>query len=185
MPEPACIILLNGPGSVGKTATARALQAITTEPFLHVKTESFIDMLPPTLRDHTDGLRYETLTEDGKPSTAMRTGPQGENLLNGMRHAVAAMARQHNNMIVDETLVEGSAELYRKLLAPFRLHIVGLFAPLDLLETREVRRGDRKPGLARWQYERVHRGVAYDLGIDTSSDSPESCAMTIKLALRL
>ncbi|MBZ9829130.1 hypothetical protein LB534_27955 [Mesorhizobium sp. CA18] len=44
--------------------------------------------------------------------------------------------------------------------------------PQEVLETRESRRADRLPGLARWQFERVHLGVAYDLELDTSRLMP-------------
>ncbi|HEX2941157.1 MAG TPA: hypothetical protein VHO91_08925, partial [Rhodopila sp.] len=52
----AMVIILNGVGSVGKSTTARALQAITARPFLHVAMDTFIDMLPAHLIGHPDGL---------------------------------------------------------------------------------------------------------------------------------
>lgn len=42
----ARIVLLNGVGSVGKTAIAKAMQAITAEPFLHVEMDAFLNMMP-------------------------------------------------------------------------------------------------------------------------------------------
>lgn len=185
MKSPARIILLNGPGSVGKTSVAQALQKITETPFLHVRGEDFLNMLPATHRDHPEGTYYETLTEGGRPSAVLRTGRHAQAVMSGMRHAVAAMAREGNNLIVDDALNEGGADAYVRLLASCRLYIVGLYAPLDVLEARESRRSDRRPGLARWQFERVHRGVNYDIGIDTATDSPEACATTLKLALKL
>jgi chloramphenicol 3-O phosphotransferase len=61
---------------------------------------------------------------------------------------------------------------YRALLGPFGVRFVGLFAPLTVLEARERARGDRLLGLARWQFDRVHRDVVYDLEIDASAASP-------------
>jgi len=46
-------------------------------------------------------------------------------------------------------------------------------------------RGDRMIGLARWQYNLVHKGKRYDLEVDTSSTTPMECAALIKEALRL
>jgi chloramphenicol 3-O-phosphotransferase len=40
------IVVLNGIGSVGKSFVAKALQALVTEPFLHVQMDAFLDMLP-------------------------------------------------------------------------------------------------------------------------------------------
>ena len=44
------VIILNGIGSVGKSSMAKALQAITSKPFLHVAMDAFLDMLPENLR---------------------------------------------------------------------------------------------------------------------------------------
>jgi chloramphenicol 3-O phosphotransferase len=81
-----------------------------------------------------------------------------------MRHAIAAMAHDGNDLIVDDVMLgRDAAQQYRELLAQHEVHFVGLFAPLDVLEARERQRGDRLIGLARWQYHRVHSGIAYDL----------------------
>lgn len=142
-------------------------------------------MLPAAYQDHPDGISYETLRRDGKPSIAIATGPVGARALRGMRHAIAAMAGQGNDLIVDDVLCDGELPEYRTLLAGFELHVVGVFAPLAVLEDRERRRGDRGIGLARWQYDRVHKGVTYDLEIDTSQASPLECAEIIKKTFRL
>lgn len=100
--------------------------------------------------------------------------------MRGMRHAIASMAAQGNNLVVDEVMI-GTEKLreYRRLLAQFDLRLVGLFAPLDVLEARERTRGDRALGLARWQYDRVHRDIAYDLKIDAATTTPMENAQKI------
>lgn len=181
----ATIILLNGVGSVGKSSIARALQTITQEPLLHVEMDAFLNMMPERFWDHPDGLIFETVQQDGKPSIVIRSGPVAERTLRGMRRAVAAMAREGNNLIVDEVLVGDEMADYAALLGGFALHVVGLFAPLHVLEEREQARGDRLIGLARWQYDRVHRGKRYDLELDTSKATPMECAQAIKRAFAL
>jgi chloramphenicol 3-O phosphotransferase len=89
------------------------------------------------------------------------------------------MAAQGNDLIVDDVLLDGTVG-YAELLAPFRLFRVGVFAPLDVLEARERQRGDRLIGLARWQYDRVHKDAVYDLEIDASAATPAECARLIK-----
>ena len=151
------VIILNGVGSVGKTSVARSLQAITVEPFLHVAMDAFIAMLPEKLMDHPDGLVFEETEGDG---ITIRSGPVLERAMRGMRHAVAAMAAQGNNLLIDEVMIgPAKAGEYRALLSGFDVRFVGLFAPLEVLEAREHARGDRLIGLARWQYERVHQGM--------------------------
>jgi chloramphenicol 3-O phosphotransferase len=185
-PGTARVLILNGVGSVGKTSIAKALQAITSEPFLHVPMDAFIEMLPEAMIGHPDGLIFETVRDEGRPSVVIRTGPVMARTMRGMRRAIAAMAGEGNNLIVDDVMLgrEGAQE-YRALLARFELRFIGLFAPLEVLEVRERERGDRLIGLARWQYDRVHRDVAYDLEIDTTAGSPAECAERIKASFRL
>ena len=180
MPRPH-VIILNGVSSVGKSSTARALQTLTAKPFLHVAMDTFIDMLPKGMFGHPDGLIFETILDQGKPSIIIRTGPVIERAMQGMRHAIAAMAAQGNNLFVDEVMIGKDKEReYRALLSQFDVHFVGLFAPLDMLEARERERGDREIGLARWQYDRVHRDMIYDLEIDTTATTPLENAQKIR-----
>jgi chloramphenicol 3-O phosphotransferase len=51
----ARIIILNGVDSVGKSSVAKALQAITTEPFLYIAMAAFIEMLPTGMIGHLMG----------------------------------------------------------------------------------------------------------------------------------
>ena len=182
----ARIVLLNGVGSAGKGSIAKALQTMTTECFLHVEMDAFLGMLPEASFGRPEGITFETVQEDGKPSVIIRTGPAAERVFRGMRHAIAAMAAQGNNMIVDDVLLgsEKAAE-YADLLSPFDLFLVGVFAPLDVLEARERERGDRLIGLARWQYDRVHKDMRYDLEVDTSRATPMECAELIRQKFRL
>ncbi|WP_246683413.1 chloramphenicol phosphotransferase [Mesorhizobium sp. B2-1-3A] len=181
----ARIVLLNGVGSAGKSSIARALQTITAEPFLHVQMDTFIEMLPDALQDHAYGFSYETIRQGGRPSVVIRTGPTGVRALRGMRHAVAAMAGQGNSLIVDDVLCNGEMPEYVELLSAFDLHRVGVMAPLEVLEAREAQRADRRPGLARWQYGRVHAGIVYDIEVDTSHLTPLECARRIQQQFRL
>jgi len=167
------VIILNGVGSVGKTSTARALQAITAKPFLHVSMDVFVEMLPERMFGHPDGLIFETVQEQGLPSVAIKAGPIMARTMCGMRHAIAALASQGNDLVVDDVMLEqGAADEYRVLLKHTDLRFVGLLAPLAVLEERERARGDRQLGLARWQLDRVHRGQTYDLEIETSKATP-------------
>lgn len=181
------IILLNGIGSAGKSSIARALQEITAEPFLHFSMDLFLEMLPPRYFDHPDGLVFETITEDDHPSVVIHEGEISRRTLRGMRQAAAAMAAAGNNLIIDDVMI-GAGEArddYARLLAPYRLHWVGVHAPLDVLEARERQRADRMIGLARWQFPRVHAGMRYDLDLDTSKVSPQEAALKIKATFGL
>lgn len=181
----AKIVLLNGVGSAGKSSIARALQGMIAEPYLHVEMDAFLEMLPEALQENMPGFAYKTTYEDGKPSVAVEAGPVGRRAMQGMRHAIAAMARQGNNLIVDDVMIEGEMAQYLELLSDFAVFSVGVFAPLHVLEARESARADRLPGLARWQFERVHRGQHYDFEVDTSLLSVQECALRIQRRFRL
>lgn len=180
------IVLLNGAGSSGKSSIAKALQGIAAEPYLHVELDAFIDMLPEVSFNQPDGIIFETQQVDSHAVVAIRSGALAARAMRGMRHAIAAMATQGNNLIVDEVMLgEEKAADYARLLRPFEVFLVGVFAPLDVLEARERQRGDRLIGLARWQYDRIHKGMHYDLEVDTDTESAMACAELIKQRFRL
>ncbi len=174
------VIVLNGVGSVGKSSTARAVQAVAARPFLHLSMDAFIDMLPERMLGHPDGMVFEPGEADGRPRIAVRTGPVMARVMLGMRHAVAALAGQGNDLLVDDVMFDPTeAAEYRALLGHLNLRFVGLFAPLDVLEVRERERGDRAIGLARGQVDLVHRGISYDLEIDAVRHDPGKRAAII------
>ena len=140
----------------------------------------FASMLPERLFGHPDGMIFETVQDQGSPFVVIKTGPVMERTMRGMRHAIAALASQGSNIVVDDVMMRGAeADEYRALLTGTNLRFVGLFAPLDVLEKRELARGDRQLGLARWQFDRVHRGQKYDLEIETSDATPTQNAERI------
>jgi chloramphenicol 3-O phosphotransferase len=174
-------VLLNGVSSVGKGSVARALQGIAARPMLHVQMDAFLEMMPPGTFGAPEGYSFETSLEGGKPVTAITSGPILETALASMRAAVAAMADAGADLVVDEVMWDPAALAdYRRRLAGHAFHVVGLFAPLEVIERRERARGDRALGLARWQYDRVHADMAYDLELDASVASPEALAGLIK-----
>ena len=181
----ATIVLLNGTGSAGKSSTAKALQRIAARPTLHVSMDSFLEMLPPGTFGDPEFCAFETTHTDAGSVTAIHSGPMMERLMSGLRQAVAAMAADGLDLVVDDVFWGDELAEYRRLLAAFDFHPVRLYAPLKVLEQRERDRGDRVLGLARWQHERIAGGPSYDLEIDTSRVTPDDAAALIKLAFGL
>ena len=179
------IVILNGAGSSGKSSIAREMQSLLTEPYLHVQMDTFLEMMPERYQDHPDGFSYATEIEDGNPSVVIRSGETGERTLRGMRYAVAALASQGNNLIVDDVMLEGEASEYAELLSAHDCYFVGVITELAILERREKARGNRMIGLARWQVDRVHAGNDYHLTVDTNDASPKECAVKIISQLNL
>ena len=171
------VVLLNGVGSAGKSSIAAALQRIATRPLLHVAMDAFFDMIPHGRPGTTVFERRET---QAGPEMAITSGAITTQAMTGMRRAVAALADAGNHLIVDDVMLHDEWTEYAALLAHHTVHRVGVICPLEVLVSREAARGDRLEGLARWQFDRVHRGQAYDLEVDTSAASAEACARVIR-----
>jgi chloramphenicol 3-O phosphotransferase len=97
-----------------------------------------------------------------------------------MHQAIAALARSGLDVIVDDVLLEPSwLDDYLIALDGLDVLFVGVNAPLDVIEEREVARGDRFPRQARGHYHVVHHDDCYDVRIDTANTSAEDGARRI------
>lgn len=171
----ARIVVLNGVGSVGKSSLARAVQARTRVPFLHVAMDGFLEMLPIALQDHPDGICYRR-TATG---VVVTLGTVGKRLVNGMMDGVAALAAAGNDLIFDTVMDRSEVQICRERFVAFAPCFVGLTAPLAVLEAREVARGDRDVGLAREQFGKVHVGVDDDLTLDMATMTSDEAALVL------
>jgi chloramphenicol 3-O phosphotransferase len=166
------IIILNGASSSGKTSILEELQNSLSDPYLNAGIDKFIWMLPKRYLDRP--------LWDDVLGRATQSGKTGSTLISGMHHAIAALARAGNNVLADHVLVEREwvlecADLFSDLPA----FLIGINCPLAILEQREKARRDRTLGQARAQYELVHAHGTYDLELDTSLESINSCAQRI------
>ncbi len=181
------IIFLNGVGSVGKTSIANALQDIVEEPYLHIGVDHFFIMLPkkylPGGSQAIDGVDFITEESEEGPIIRVHCGDVGKELFASMKKSMLGLAKDGFNLIIDEVILGDEFEEYKNLFKDFNFVSVGVFAPLEVIEQRERERKDRTWGLARWQYDIVHKDKKYDLEVDTSKLTPEQCAKQIKALL--
>ena len=93
------------------------IDTLAARPFLHVAMDDFIGMLPERLMGHRDGMVFEPGEDAGPPSINVRSGPMMDRVGRRMRHAIAALAGQGNDVIVDDVMFdpEEEAEGYRRL----------------------------------------------------------------------
>ncbi len=173
------VIHLNGPSSVGKSSIAREIQKQARAPFHYVAMDMFLEMMPPGSFGSADGYTFVPETKDGRRSVRITSGPLMQRTLRGMLGAVAAMAQEGLNVVVDDVMFDAKWDEWKARLADVRYFRVGVFAPLDIIEARERARGDREIGLARAQHELVHRHASYDLEVDTGRATPAECAARI------
>lgn len=183
------LILLNGSSSAGKTTLAHALQQLLTEPYQHIALDQFRDGMPGRFRGFNSppdspggrGLNIVPVdTHEGR-LTHIRFGSYGEQMLTGMRRAIAAFARVGNNVIIDDLLFKRDYLTdYVDALAGLDTWFIGVRCSRDVVQERESRRAGRFPGTAISHYRQVHaHGAAYDLEVDTSATTPRLCAQAI------
>jgi chloramphenicol 3-O phosphotransferase len=174
------VIVLNGGSSSGKTGIARCLQAILPRPWLRLSVDDLVEALPPSLLDSGSG------SESG---SGIGFGQQGEVTVGaGFREieaawmaGVAAMVRAGARVIVDDVFLGGaeSQERTRASLAGLEILWVGVHCDPETAAGREIARGDRTPGMAASQATLVHKGVAYDVEVDTGRSESLDCARLI------
>jgi chloramphenicol 3-O phosphotransferase len=185
------VIVLNGTSSAGKSTLAEVLQArfaAAGEPWIVIGVDDLFVKLPRdwiTIGAHVgahgdEGIVFARV--DGE--IERRIGPVGTRVLAAYRGTVAAVARSGVDVIVDEVLLcEEDWHGWQADLAGLAVRWVRVDCALDVVETRERERGDRLVGLARSQYDVVHRHPRYDARVDTATTGPEAAAAAILAAL--
>lgn len=168
------VIVLNGGSSSGKSGIARCLQAVLPDPCLALGTDTLVDAMPASLQASDAGIEFA-------PDGQVIVGPEFRALEAAWIEGVAAMARAGARVIVDEVFLGGadSQKRWQKALGELRVLWVGVRCDSAVAAGREVARGDRVIGMAASQADVVHRGMAYDLEVDTTHAESMECARTI------
>jgi chloramphenicol 3-O phosphotransferase len=154
----AGIIFLHGPSSSGKSTLARAVQAKIEAPFWHYSIDHLRDSgVLPSARIKAGDFVWRDMRE---------------NFFDGFHRSVAAFADAGNHLVVEHILdTPGWHARLAGLLHGHELLFVGLHVSLDELNRREAARGDRPAGSAEADFHSVHRGLRYDLKLDTERDA--------------
>src|SRR3954451_411878 len=168
------VIVVNGGSSSGKSGIVRCLQAVLPQPWLAVGVDVFVQALPVALQASDEGI---DIAADG----AVSIGAEFRALEAAWMHGVAAMVRAGARVVVDDVFLGGAASQarWREALAGLAVLWVGVRCDSSVLEGRELARGDRVPGMAAAQARLVHRGVVYDVEVDTTRTESLECARTI------
>uniref|UniRef100_A0AAU2JIB5 Chloramphenicol phosphotransferase CPT n=1 Tax=Streptomyces sp. NBC_00049 TaxID=2903617 RepID=A0AAU2JIB5_9ACTN len=168
------VIVLNGGSSSGKSGIVRCLQAVLRDPWLAAAIDSLVDAMPASLRTSDAGI---ACAADG----GVNIGSEFRRLEAAWMQGVAAMARAGARVIVDDVFLGGaeSQERWREALVGLDVLWVGVTCDSTVAAGREIARGDRVLGTAAAQAETVHRGVVYDLEVDTTRTESLACAQAI------
>jgi chloramphenicol 3-O phosphotransferase len=173
------VIVLNGGSSSGKSGIARCLQAVLPDPWLAFGTDTLVQAMPVSLQTSAAGIEFG---QDGE----VIVGPEFRALEAAWIAGIAAMAHAGARVIVDEVFLGGPAsqQRWKNALGTLPALWVGVRCDAAVAAAREVARGDRVAGMAASQAELVHRGVAYDLQVDTTHTEALECAQAIAARLR-
>ncbi|MGZ3103297.1 chloramphenicol phosphotransferase CPT [Streptomyces sp. H72] len=168
------VIVLNGGSSSGKSGIIRCLQAVLPAPWLALGTDTLVEAMPASMQTSDGGIEFAA---DG----SVFVGPAFRTMERAWIEGVAAMARAGARVIVDEVFLGGadSQRRWQDALGGLGVLWVGVRCDAAVAAGREVARGDRTVGMAASQAEAVHRGVSYDLEVDTTHTEAMECARTI------
>ncbi|MFJ9950691.1 chloramphenicol phosphotransferase CPT [Kitasatospora sp. NPDC091207] len=168
------VIVLNGGSSSGKSGIVRCLQAVLPGPWLALGTDTLVEAMPASMRVSDGGIEFA-------PDGEVTVGPEFRRLEAAWIEGVTAMARAGARVIVDEVFLGGaeSQRRWRQALGDLPVLWVGVRCDGAVASGREVARGDRIIGMAASQADLVHRGVSYDLEVDTAHAESMECAVSI------
>lgn len=168
------IIVVNGGSSSGKTGITRCLQAILPQPWISLGVDDLIKALPAKLMQSDAGVE---LGKDGE----VEVGASFREAEAAWTDGIAAMARAGGRVIIDDVFLGGreSQDRLRERLEGLDVLWVGVRCDPETAAGREIARGDRVSGMAASQAEKVHKGVVYDVEVDTSHTESVECARAI------
>lgn len=182
------IILLNGSSSAGKTTLAITLQQLLPDPWHHIALDQFRDGMAGRYRGLNSaagaagarGLNVVPVPRGDERVTDIQFGDIGKRMLRGMRRAIAAFAREGNNVIIDDLMFEPAFLAdYLEALDGLDVLFVGVRCPLEVVNAREAKRPGRFPGTATSHFDRIHSHSLYDIEVDTGTATPRQCAELI------
>ncbi len=194
--EPVAILLV-GASSSGKTTLSKGLinAFYPDKIFLSVGVDDIFralgDDTVPLRRDYwVDGeINYlKGVDADGKPTIAISLGALGEDLMHLSYDRAISFMNSGFNLVIDDVLLSDRVFDYAlRVLKTYKVYLVGVHAPLQVREDREISRGNRPIGHTRTQevVAYSYRGLNIvnedlcDLTVDTSVESTQESVKRI------
>lgn len=156
------IILLNGSSSAGKSTLAKALQALIEDK----RKESYeIVSIDDFLKMATDEVIYEDDVYE---------------ISGHLCRKVMEVFSIGQGVIIDHVITsERIFEQLKEAVSPYRLWMVRVTCPLEIIQRREQERKDRCSGSAEASYTYLYPKEGYDLTVDTHFMTISECANRI------
>ena len=159
---------------LGQVGIARCLQAILPDPWLAFGTDNLVQAMPMSLQTSAAGIEFARTARSSSGRSSAPWRRRGSRVSPRWRNAGA-------RIIVDEVFVGGAAsqQRWKNALGTLQVLWVAVRCDATVAAGRELARGDRIIGMAASQAELVHRGIVYDLQVDTTRTEALECAQAI------
>ena len=176
------------PSCAGKSTLTKAIQALSTEPYLAQSLDGLFAAMPDDWggdgRHALEGFRYDwsaSPSEGGPGVRRIAYGRVGWSLLQGFHRAVAAFAGAGANVVVDDMLLDLEVlSDWALALEAIPTLLVNVTAPKEELLRREAaRQFHPTPGLVAGHFDLHEDIVAADARIDTSGVAPPEAARAL------
>lgn len=169
------LIYLNGASSSGKSTLALELQKLILKPVVYFSIDNILYSLAPEDLDAIMGMR------------TYRHPINWDSIFSGYLSCVASLVNTGNVVIGDCPIHNDTlASFFDQFVLPLdRKFLVGIDCSLPTLESREVQRGDRAIGVARRQFDGIHKFIRYDAKIETDKWSARDLAHQVYSKLSL
>ena len=158
------IVILNGVSSSGKTTLSRDLQDKLNENYYILASDTFCEMI------------HEKYLDFNNPEYVFKT-------LSIFRKVIKLYSDEGENVIVDTAMLENPGhnlhKNYMDLLKDYPVVLVKVICPLEELQRREIKRGDRYVGLAESQIPILNPQKGYDVIVDTYNSTIDECSNKI------
>jgi chloramphenicol 3-O phosphotransferase len=167
-------VVLNGGSSSGKSSIARCLQEMMGPTWMTFGVDDLIRALPGG--DKPVGAKGSiTFGSDG----SVEVDDHFRRAEAAWYEGLAAIARHGTGLVIDDVFLEGRSGQERLVAALSDVPVLWVGVRCDVAAERERTRPDRILGMAEKQADRVHKGVHYDLVVDTTKASAVDCAKVI------
>ncbi|MCY3770787.1 MAG: chloramphenicol phosphotransferase [Gemmatimonadetes bacterium] len=187
--RPGTAVILNGAPRSGKSSIASAIQQMSREPWMNLGADRFIEITPAKLRPGI-GLRPAGIA-DRKGGERPDLEPLIPVMYDALYDSIATHLRKGLNVVADVAHHDDYATLggilydCAKRMEGMDAYFAGVRCPVDVVWRRRRETWLREEGIPDdtpvpelvriWDRE-VHQPGIYDLEVDTSTLSAESCA---------
>ena len=164
--------MLNGGSSSGKSTLTLALQRELPGVWLRFSVDPLVDASPPALLS-PEGL---DLADDG----SVHVGDAFATVEDQWVAGLARMAESGARILYEDAFVSGPSaqRRLRQALGDVPTGWIGVRCDPVIAAQRE--RGDRTTGMSALQADAVHRGIDYDLEVDTGTSTTEALVGAVR-----